>query len=97
MYGLIGGIRCAPGRASELAALLVEISTEMPGCLSYVVAHDLEDPDVVWVTEVWESEESHGASLALPAVEAAIAKGRPLIQGFLDRTATRPLGGHGIP
>jgi hypothetical protein len=34
--------------------------------------------------------------LALPAVQAAIAKGRPLIAGFSNRVETVPIGGHGI-
>ncbi len=43
----------------------------MPGCLSYVVARDPKDPDAIWITEVWDSKESHAASLQLPAVREA--------------------------
>jgi len=35
----------------------------MPGCLSYVVAADATELDALWVTEVWESQASHQASL----------------------------------
>jgi quinol monooxygenase YgiN len=68
----------------------------MPGCLSYVVAADANEPDALWVTEVWQSQASHQASLQLPAVRAAIAKGRPLIAGFSSRVETAPIGGYGI-
>jgi hypothetical protein len=34
--------------------------------------------------------------LQLPAVQAAIRKGRPLIEGFGDRVETVPLGGVGL-
>jgi quinol monooxygenase YgiN len=61
-----------------------------------VVANDLADPDAIWVTEVWASEDAHRASLDLPAVQDAIARGRPLIAGFGERFVTRPLGGHGL-
>ncbi len=47
----------------------------MPGCFSYVVAADPAEPDALWVTEVWESQASHQASLQLPAVQAAIDHG----------------------
>ena len=67
----------------------------MPGCRSYVVAADPSDPDALWVTEVWDSPESHKASLSLPAVQAAIARGKPLIAGFGERFETQPLGGVG--
>jgi quinol monooxygenase YgiN len=67
----------------------------MPGCLSYVVAAAAE-PDALWVTEVWESQTRHQASLQLPAVQAVIAEGRPLIASFSNRVETAPIGGHGI-
>ena len=96
MYGLIGRIRAVVGQRSALADILVS-NGGMPGCLSYVVAEDPADPDVLWVTEVWETKESHRASLQLPAVQAAIAKGRPLIAAFEQHIETRPLGGVGLP
>jgi quinol monooxygenase YgiN len=97
MYGLIGKITAAPGQREALAAVLLEGTQAMPGCLSYIVARDATDPDALWVTEVWDGPESHKASLSLPAVQAAIAKGRPLIAGFSNRVETVPLGGQGLP
>jgi quinol monooxygenase YgiN len=97
MYGLIGKITATPGDRDRLAAILLEGTGAMPGCLSYVVAADPADADALWVTEVWDSAESHRASLQLPAVQAAIRKGRPLIAGFGNRAETRPLGGVGLP
>jgi quinol monooxygenase YgiN len=97
MYGLIGQLVAAPGRREELADILLGGSTAMAGCLSYVVALDAKDPDALWVSEVWESEAQHRASLSLPAVQDAIARGKPLIARFGSYTATRPLGGIGLP
>ena len=68
----------------------------MPGCLSYVIARDPTDDNALWITEVWDSQASHKASLSLPAVQAAIAKGRAMIAGFTNRVETVPIGGHGI-
>jgi quinol monooxygenase YgiN len=97
MYGLIGKITAAPGKRDELVAILLEGTGGMPGCLSYIVARDSADADGIWITEVWDSRESHGASLSLASVRAAIAKGRPLIAGFSNRVETTPAGGHGLP
>lgn len=97
MYGLIGKMIAVPGRRDALVSVLLEGTTGMPGCFSYIVADDSTDPDALWITEVWDSQASHRASLALPAVKAAIAKGRPLIAGFGDRVETLPIGGVGIP
>ena len=96
MYGLIGKITTTPGQRDALVAILVEGTAKMSGCLSYVVSLDTTDPDGLWVTEVWDHQESHRASLQLPAVQAAIAKGRPLIAGFSNRVETTPLGGVGL-
>ena len=94
MYGLIGKMKALPGKRDELASAVLARSSAMPGCLSYVVAKDPEDADALWVTEVWDSEASHKASLSLPAVNEAIAKGRPLIASFGEYHTTEPIGFH---
>lgn len=64
MYGLIGKMTAAPNQRDALVAVLLEGVAGMPGCLSYVVATDPTDADAIWITEVWNSEASHRASLA---------------------------------
>lgn len=95
VYGLISTIVAVPGKRDELASILVGMDS-MPGCLSYVVANDPDEPETLWVTEVWETPRAHADSLALPVVEVAIARGRPLIAGFGSRTETEPIGGIGF-
>ena len=60
------------------------------------MAKDPADADGIWITEVWDSQESHKASLALPSVREAIAKGRPLIATFEQQIPTEPVGGFGL-
>lgn len=96
MYGLIGKMVAAAGQREALIAILLEGTADMPGCLSYVIAKDSSDENAIWITEVWDGQASHAASLALPSVKAAIAKGRPLIAGFGERFVTSPVGGHGL-
>jgi quinol monooxygenase YgiN len=96
MYGLIGKFTAAAGQRDALAAILLDGTGSMPGCLSYIVARDTTDADTLWITEVWDSEASHKASLALPSVREAIAKGRPLIAAIGSHVVTTPLGGVGL-
>jgi quinol monooxygenase YgiN len=96
MHGLIGKMTAVEGKRDELITILVQGTKEMPGCLSYIVARDAADPNAIWVTEVWEDQASHKASLALPAVREAIAKGKPLIAKFDQHVITEPVGGHGL-
>jgi quinol monooxygenase YgiN len=96
MYGLIGNVVAVSGKRNELAEVLVTGVADMPGCLSYIVALDPGDPNVIWITEVWESEQAHMASLSLASVKESIAKGRPLISVMGESTVTTPIGGHGL-
>ena len=97
MYGLIGKMQAQPGQRDALIALMLEGTTGMPGCLSYIVARDATDPDAIWVTEDWDSPESHKNSLTLPDVQATIAQAMPLIAGFEPGAETEPVGGVGLP
>ena len=97
MHGLIGRMRAMAGQRDALVAILLEGTSGMPGCLSYVVAKDSGDADAIWITEVWDNRASHAASLRLPAVRAAIARARPLIAGFDSGQETIPVGGVGLP
>jgi quinol monooxygenase YgiN len=92
-YGMIGKMTAVPGKRAELIAILGGGTSAMPGCLAYLVAEDAKNADAIWITEIWDSKASHAASLSLPAVKAAIAKGRPLIGGFELSVETRPVAG----
>ena len=96
MYGMIGQMLAASGKRDDLAAILSQSTSGMPGCLSYIVAKDAANADALWITEVWTDKDSHAASLKLPAVQAAIAKARPIIAGFGQRFETVPVGGVGL-
>ena len=96
MFGLIGKMIAVEGKRDELIKILLEGTEDMPGCLSYIVAKDKSDANGIWITEVWKDEESHKASLSLPIVKKAIAKGKPLIAGFGDFNTVEPVGGKGL-
>lgn len=96
MYGRLAHITAANGKRDAVIAILLEGSKAMPGCLSYVVAEDTANADAIWITEVWDSQASHRASLSLPAVKEAISRARPLITGFDQPIETVPVGGHGL-
>jgi len=96
MYGIIGKMMTVEGQRESLVAILLQGTQNMPGCLNYIIARDQSDENALWITEVWESAESHAQSLALPQVQAAIEKGKPMIAGFGERFETVPVGGTGI-
>lgn len=96
MFGLIAKLTAAPGARDALIQILLDGVSGMPGCLSYVVATDPVDDAAIWITEAWDSQASHQASLQLPSVQAAISKARPMMIGMTPIAKTAPVGGHGL-
>ncbi len=96
MYGIIGQIKATEGNRDKLIEILLNGTREMPGCKLYAISAATTDDTTIWVTEIWDSEASHQASLSLPVVQAAIAEGRPMIAGFGERHIVAPAGGVGI-
>lgn len=97
MYGLITKIAVIPGRRDEMIAMLKESASGMQGCLSYVVAKDSTDQDLIWVTEVWESLASHDAALSLPSIRNAMSRAKEAISAFDRIAVTEPVWGAGLP
>lgn len=96
MYGLIGKMMAVDGQRDALADILLAGLRDMPGNLSYVVAAASDDPNTLWISEVWTDADAHAASLSLPSVQEAIRKGRPLIASMERVAETAPLGGTGL-
>lgn len=97
MYGLIAKLTTVAGKRDEMVAILRESAADMRGCLSYIVAKDAADPNVLWVTEVWDSQASHDASLSLPAVKKAIPRAQAIVANFERIAQTNPVWGAGLP
>ena len=96
MWGMIARITTVSGKRQEMIDLLRQSAAGMPGCLSYVVAEDAAQNDVLWVTEVWQSQQDHDASLSLRQVQEAMPRARPLIADFQRIAVTAPVWGSGL-
>jgi quinol monooxygenase YgiN len=99
MFGMHGCITAHPGQGVALAAIVLEAAEaarDDDACLLYFVSRSLEDADAIWVTEAWTDREAHGAALQDEATKAMIARARPLIAGFSERSEFRPVGGKGL-
>lgn len=92
-------VRAKPGEGDALARKLLQVAEDLrdaPGCELYVINRSPGEPDVVWVTELWRSQELLDASLereetraTMPEVQALLAE-----DGF-ERIDVEPLGGVG--
>jgi quinol monooxygenase YgiN len=97
-YGLYGKLTAKPGERDKLVAVLLQAANllkDNPDCLHYIV-NTTEEPDVIWVTEIWASKEAHAASLEFAQVRNLIRQGLPLIAATPESITTTPLGGKGL-
>src|SRR5215208_3828809 len=92
-------MKAHPGQRDALLNIRLEsagLVMDLPGCEVWIVNTMPDDPDAIWVTEVWRSEADHAASLTNDAVKAVIARARPLIAGFGERFTLEPVAGKGL-
>jgi len=82
-FANVGTLGVIPGKRDELVAHLTRRSPLLAelGCLLYEVGVSDDDPDTVFVVELWTSAEAHQASLQRPAVRESIEQARPLLSG----------------
>ena len=78
-----GTLGTEPGRRDEFVGILTRRNDTLRalGCEVYEVGVNDDEPDTVFVVEVWRDAEAHRASLQHPAVRAAIDEARPLLNG----------------
>lgn len=82
-FANVGTLGAVPGARDALVAQLTRYSAALreAGCLAYEVGVNDEQPDTVFVVELWTSPQAHRASLERPEVQATIAEARPLLSG----------------
>ncbi|MDG4825262.1 antibiotic biosynthesis monooxygenase [Asanoa sp. WMMD1127] len=83
-----------PGKAAELIALLLDApSLTHEDCVVFLVGRSAGNPDVVYVTEGWTSQEAHAAFFASAPAQALVARLQPLLTGDSDYVDEVPVGG----
>lgn len=98
-YGLVTKLLARPGRRHALADCLLQAAELLgrdPSCIHYVVSTS-DEPEAVWVSEVWTDRAAHDASLESEDIRAVVAQGRPLIANVSEQTSLAVLGGVGLP
>lgn len=88
-FSVFGRMTALPGRRDELIGVLLDgfrAGGEGCGLLGYSINTVLDDPDTVWLTQLWRDREAHDATTRSgPVAEVsrrvpALLAGRP--EGF---------------
>src|SRR5688572_22375295 len=98
-YGLLNKLTAKPGKRDEVIGILLESGKliDDPACLMYMVSEAVDDPNVIYVTDLWTSKDLHRQALQAPELRAFIEKAIPLLEGMPEQIETKPVGGIGLP
>jgi quinol monooxygenase YgiN len=72
---LLNKLTARPGKRAELVTILLEagkLGESNPDCIFYIVSESVNDPNVVWVQDLWTSKEQHEDSLKIPELRPFI-------------------------
>jgi quinol monooxygenase YgiN len=97
-FGLYTKFTTHEGQRDSLVGMLLEAASGMEsveGCDLYIVNIPENEPDSVWVTEIWNDPSAHHASLSLEQSKVLIQKARPFIAG-VEQIKLHSVGGKGI-
>ena len=98
-YALYGKLQAQAGKGAELGKILLKAAALMEnakGCILYIVSKSADNPDGVYIIEVWQNKEDHDNSLKVPGVRELITQARPILAGPPEGVTLEVLGGKGI-
>ena len=98
-YALLNKLTAKPGKRDEVMKILLEAGkpfNDNPACLLYLVYKDVNDPNVIWVEDLWTNKDNHTAALARPEVRPLVAQAIPLLEGMPEQREIEPVGGKGL-
>lgn len=98
-YSLINRMTAKDGKWDEVISILLESGkafNDNPACELYLVYKDKEDPKVIWVEDVWTSQEAHSAAMNTPEMQAYVTKCIPLLECMPEQIHIELAGGKGL-
>ncbi|MGJ8662997.1 MAG: putative quinol monooxygenase [Marinicella sp.] len=94
-FGIQVTLKAVKDKGDYLAQIMLDAAQlieNLPGCQAYIVIRSMSDPDLVLITEIWDCQQTHQASLANKEVASLINSTRSLIT-HMEHHAGRPLNG----
>lgn len=96
-HGFHAAIPAQPGKGDALVALLLQApAIDNDDCLIFMVGRSASNPDLVFVTEGWRSQEAHGRSFNSEPVKAYTARLAEFVGGETQYADELPVGGKAV-
>jgi quinol monooxygenase YgiN len=99
-YALLNRLTAKPGQRERVVEVLVEsgkLFDDNPACRLYLVSESTDDPNVVWVVDLWSTQEAHEEALKAPELRPFVEQAMPLLEGMPEQIEVNPVGGKGLP
>lgn len=99
-YALLNKLTAKPGKRSEVVDILIEsgkLFQDNSACLLYLVSEAEDDPNLIWVVDLWTTKGAHAEALKSPELRPYVEKAMPLLEGMPEQIEIRAVGGKGLP
>lgn len=95
-YVLINKMTTKPGKRQEVIAIMLEAGisfNDNSACLLYLVSGSKDDPNAIWVQDVWTNQADHEAAMQTETMMRYIKKTIPLLEDMPEQFQVVPAGG----
>jgi quinol monooxygenase YgiN len=95
-FALLNRLTAKPGQRDRVVKILVEsgkLFDDNPACRLYLVAESADDRDLIWVADLWTSEEAHAEALRAAEMRPFVEECMPLLEGAPEQLRMLPAGG----
>ncbi len=72
------------------------IVSDTKGCRLCIINHAPENKDIIWVTELWNTQEDYAISLTLDGTKEVVTEAMPLIASPPKQVTLKAVGGKGL-
>ena len=93
---LLNRLTAKAGQRRRVVEILLEsgrLFDDNPACLLYLVSESTDDPDLIWVVDLWTSQEAHAEALNAPELRPFVDQAMPLLEAMPEQIEVRPAGG----
>ena|SRR5665213_3577266 len=95
-YVLINKMTTKPGKRQEVINIMVKagkLFDENTSCLMYLLGASKDDPNALWVQDIWTNKEDHKAAMQTDEMSIFIKEAMPLLVGTPEQFEVEPAGG----
>jgi quinol monooxygenase YgiN len=99
-FALLNRVTAKAGQRPRVVEIMLEsgrLFDDNSACLLYVVTESTDDPNVIWVIDLWTSQEAHAEALKAPELRPFVEQAMPLLEGRPEQIEVQPAGGKGLP